>query len=344
MAGIVDVGEFDPGHADGQGLLPDAFQQRTQQGIDFRFHAGGFADAFGALNVFHPGITDAQGDGAGQFAVGAYLFHQTIQHLLELDLDFGGVAQVFGKGSLFAVGFGVFIEGNDRAVIDAESVSFQIRRVAADRFGQEFQRRVAQVEDFEQSQFVQQTACLFAYARHPAVGKRIKEHGFGTGRYQTEAFGFVHLGGDLCDQFAGAHADAHGDAESGADLIADGLSQGLDRFAAAGQVEISLINGALFHDRRVLTDDVKHLVGKTLIEGIASRDQYQFRADLPGLSRGHGSIDTPLACRVRGRGNDPALSSADRDSFTAQFGIHRLFHGGEKSICVQMDDLAEVLG
>src|ERR1051325_10882623 len=152
--------------------------------------------------------------------------------------------------------------------------------------------------------------------------------------------------GDLGEELVGGDAGGGGERRLRADLAADRL-RGLRGGGDAGQllrhVEVRLVEGARFDQRRVALEEGADLVrdGAVLFE--IRRDEDAGRAEALRARGGHGGVDAELA-RLVGPGADhaPLARPADDHRLAAQRGVVALLHRRIECVHIDMDDLAHL--
>ena len=155
--------------------------------------------------------------------VGAHGGHELIGHAAQHGFDILFVRLVFGEGLLLAVGLGGARSGTTGRSSMPLAKSRSCGAPPPSSRASSSVGRGGDLPDFGQAGGVEALGGLGPDAGQPAIGQRMQERDFLSGRHVDERGGFVQFGGDLADQLAAAEAFADGDLERLPDGLADGF-------------------------------------------------------------------------------------------------------------------------
>ncbi len=162
--------------------------------------------------------------------------------------------------------------------------------------------------------------------------------------HDDEPVGLAKARGDLGGELVGRDPGGGGQPCVPADLILHGLGQlaGFrDRARPLAHVEIALVQGKRFDERRVLTQDRPDALGHVTVVIHPRVDNHQLGTESPGTEHRHGGPD-PEPARFVGRRchHGAPRATADDDRLTRERGVIPLLHRGVEGVHVDVNDSA----
>ncbi len=114
--------------------------------------------------------------------------------------------------------------------------------------------------------------------------------------------------------------------------------------AAAGELEIGLVEGRLLDVGRVGVEDAEKALGEGLVDLVVAADKDALGAELVALAEGHAGVDAELAGLVgAGRGHAPLVGqAADDDRLALEGRVEQDLDGREKGVDVDVDDVPAI--